>query len=157
MTLINPTPEELRVRHERRQTELAERAQRWEQRRRRFVRKLAIAGALVFFLSTWGASAGGGRMEWMMWPLTVMGGAGLAAVIAYQSLGLLSGMAVYGIGCFGIWLIGFVIGWWKLAPIGDMTGAGPIMLMICAWLAWLVAGSVFGLLSSTFDDDNAQV
>jgi hypothetical protein len=51
LSLLNPTPDELHARQQKRLRDLAERAKRNKQRRRRLVRLMAIAGALVFSLT----------------------------------------------------------------------------------------------------------
>jgi hypothetical protein len=151
MTLLNPTPDELRARHEARLADLAERARRWQGRRRRFVHKVTLAGALLLGLGAW-LAAFGGSMAWPCYALLPPLGALLAWLIAWVPLGILRGMLAYGIGSFLGWLLCALSGWWQPA-----NGAGGLVLMMMAWLAWIVVGGVLGMLSEQFDNDQLQV
>ena len=156
MTRLNPTPEELRLAHAARLADQAQREERWRQRRRRFVRGLALAGAVLLLVSA-RLAAFGGTMDWPAWLLLLAAGAAMGWCIAGLGLGILRGMLLYGGGAFLAWLACFMCDWWQLAGANGMLNAGPLILMIMAWLAWIVIGGVLGMLSEQFDSDHVHI
>jgi hypothetical protein len=157
MTLLNPTPEELAKAHQARLVELELRAQRYRERRSRFVRRMTIAGALLLPISA-RMAAFGGAISWLGILLLGLVGAWLGWIIARYALGILRGMLLFGFGSFAAWLPCYLLGWWKGVQGGDfISGAGMVTMMVVGWLAWAMIGAVMGMISGQFDNDNVQI
>jgi uncharacterized membrane protein YdbT with pleckstrin-like domain len=157
MSLLNPTPEELRERQAQRLGELAERAERQRLRRRRFILCAAMTGGALFIAACWAGSFGG-HLGGLMVLLAGITGSLFAGVIAAAGLGTFQGMLVYGLGCNGVWMLGLVCGWWRLIQTADIAaGFGPVLVFVSCFMGLVVAGALFGVVSDSFDDDTLQM
>ncbi len=151
MTLINPTPEVLRFRHETRLADLAQRAEKWQTRRRHFQRKMIIAGGVLLVVTARFAALSGG-MSWQGYGAFLVSGGLFAWLIVQMGLGILRGLLLYGLGSFAVWFLCAACGWWT-----SDGNAGALILMMMGWLAWIVIGGVLGMINEQFDGDNLQV
>jgi uncharacterized membrane protein YeaQ/YmgE (transglycosylase-associated protein family) len=156
MTLLKPTLEETYKNNEKRLLDIAEREVRWREKRKKFIRNMAIASAIILPVSAQ-MMAFRGNMSWIAYVLLALVGALLGWVIAKYSIGILRSMFIYLGGAWPTWLLCGLFGWWKSAPIGGMAAVGPLLLMVCGWLGWIVVGAILGMISDMNDDDTIHI
>jgi hypothetical protein len=158
MTSLKPSLEEVLENNIKRTQELDQRAQRWQEKRQRFIRKLSLSSAIILPISA-RIMAFGGSMSWIAYILFFLMGALLGWLIARFSIGMVRSMFVYIGGSWPIWLLCYVSGWWGSAPNSGplMMAAGPLLFMICGWLGWIIIGALLGFISDTYDNDNIHM